>query len=108
VYALMERQPYAAEMQEEMIRQIEAARPEYVVYVQDEFSWLEHPDSEKKIREWWPRYWAANLELVRTLNTRLTRETVDLTGMVMESKPAQSGPAQSGSYLLVFKRKSAP
>ncbi|MGH8023058.1 MAG: ArnT family glycosyltransferase, partial [Limisphaerales bacterium] len=41
-YALMERQPYAARMQKEMISQIEKARPDYVVFVHVPVSWLQY------------------------------------------------------------------
>lgn len=101
VYALMERQPYAAKMQAQMIQQIEAARPEYVVFVQNQLSWLAQPDSEKQLFDWWPGYWAANLELVRTLNTRQGAADFD------ETKPAPpTASPQANNYLLVFKRKS--
>ncbi len=103
VYALMERHPYAAKMQAEMIQQIEAARPEYVVFVQNNLSWLRQPDSEKKLLDWWPAYWAANLELVRTINTRQGAAEFD------ETKPApETRSGQASNYLLVFKRKAAP
>ncbi len=103
VYALMERHPYAAKMQEEMIRQIETGRPDYVVYVQNNLSWLAQPESEKKLLDWWPAYWAANLELVRTINTRQGALEIDETKTATET---QSGQARN--YLLVFKRKGAP
>jgi 4-amino-4-deoxy-L-arabinose transferase-like glycosyltransferase len=38
-YLLMEQQPYSHEMQEEMIREIKAASPEFIVYVENETSW---------------------------------------------------------------------
>ena len=55
-YALMERQPYAARMQDEMIRQVETAHPKFVVAVLAQSSWLMRPDSERRIRDWIPRY----------------------------------------------------
>jgi 4-amino-4-deoxy-L-arabinose transferase-like glycosyltransferase len=39
-YALMEPQPFALRMQEEMIQEIEAGRPEFVVVVNVLYSWL--------------------------------------------------------------------
>jgi 4-amino-4-deoxy-L-arabinose transferase-like glycosyltransferase len=39
MYDLIETQPYAAAMQREMIQQIEAARPEYLVFVKIPASW---------------------------------------------------------------------
>ncbi len=55
-YALMEPQPYAARMQDEMIRQVEAAHPKFLVAVLNQSSWLMRPDSERRILEWIPRY----------------------------------------------------
>ncbi len=96
-YALMEKHPYALRMQEEMIRQIEEAKPEYVVFVQNHFSWLTLPDSERKILDWWPTYWSEHLELVQTITTRQGEDELS------EKTPEAAG--RSGNYLLVLKRK---
>jgi len=76
-YALMERQPHALAMQEEFIREVETNRPEYVVYVNNPFSWLVRAESEKKLLEWWPTYWATNLNLIHTINTRQGTDLAD-------------------------------
>lgn len=55
-YALMESQPFALKMQEEMIRQIEEAKPEYIVWVEIESSWDRDPDSILRIFQWWQEY----------------------------------------------------
>lgn len=55
-YALMEPQPYASRMQDEMIRQVEDTHPEYVVAVLDQTSWLMRPSSDRKIVDWVSRY----------------------------------------------------
>jgi hypothetical protein len=55
-YALMEPQPYAAQMQREMMGQIEAAHPKYVVLVPMRASWGFSPASDKTILEWTDRY----------------------------------------------------
>ena len=55
-YALMESQPYAARMQDEMIRQIEDAKPEYVVMVAVTSSWDADEDSLMRIFDWWKQY----------------------------------------------------
>jgi hypothetical protein len=52
----MELQPLARTMQEEMIRQIETARPAYVVWVKVPTSWLPQPGSDHTIFEWASRY----------------------------------------------------
>lgn len=51
-YALVEPHPYASAMQEETIREIEAAEPKYVVLVDVAWSWLTRPQSEKRIFDW--------------------------------------------------------
>jgi hypothetical protein len=52
-YALMETQPFAQKMQREMIREIESAAPEFIVYVQGETSWGRYTASNQKIFKWW-------------------------------------------------------
>lgn len=96
-YALMELHPYALTMQEEMIRQIEEAKPEYVVFVQNHFSWLTRQESEMKIFTWWQTYWRQNLELVQTITTRQGAEELS------DKTPETAG--KSGNFLLVLKRK---
>lgn len=51
-YALMETHEFALQMQQEMIREIESARPEYLVLVNVETSWLIRPASERLIMQW--------------------------------------------------------
>jgi hypothetical protein len=51
-YGLMEEQPYAPRMQREMIGEIEAARPKYLVMVNVSVSWLPHPGSDRTIFSW--------------------------------------------------------
>ena len=63
-YAMMEDQPYAHEFQEQMIREIETARPKYVVHVKMNYSWLQGPDSDPTLLRWFDRYQAQNLKLV--------------------------------------------
>ena len=96
-YPLMELHPYAAKMQDDMIAQIEKAAPEYLVFVNNPLSWLAKPESEKKLLDWWPRYWEQHYTLVQTITTR--------QGADWASKdPAAAG--QSGNFLLLLKRKT--
>jgi hypothetical protein len=55
-YALMEAQPYAITMQNDMIHEIEQAKPEYIVMVGGDDSWIVIPESPKRIFEWWKVY----------------------------------------------------
>lgn len=98
MYPLMEEHPYALKMQEEMIREIERARPDYLIYIDDEFSWLTEPGSERRIFDWWKEYWAANLDLVQTLEVQEGKER----GTDMD-KPADEAPTLK--HILIFKRR---
>jgi len=55
-YALMEVQPDALRMQHEMMREVESNKPEYMVYVSHELSWIFNPDSDRTIFHWFDRY----------------------------------------------------
>jgi len=55
-YPLMEPQPYAAQMQQEMIREIESAQPDYVVLIISVLSWLPHTNSQHLVSDWWKSY----------------------------------------------------
>jgi 4-amino-4-deoxy-L-arabinose transferase-like glycosyltransferase len=63
-YPLMEPQPYARQMQEEMIREIETARPAFLITVKAFPSWLARPDSDRTIFAWARGYTRAYYEEV--------------------------------------------
>lgn len=63
-YALMEPQPYASRMQEQMAREIEAAGPSFIVFVSVPSSWLPQPHSDRFILNWSKQYVQAHYELV--------------------------------------------
>ncbi len=56
MYGLMEPQPYALTMQNELISDIENSQPDYVVMVMCPASWLRQRSSVTKIYEWWDAY----------------------------------------------------
>jgi len=51
-YPLMEEQPFAARMQAEMVKQIESAKPKYLVYVGVPESWMRWPKSDMTLLTW--------------------------------------------------------
>ncbi len=99
MYSLMERHPYAAKMQADTIAQIEQEQPAYMVFINNPFSWLTHPDSEKALLDWWPQYWERYYVLVGTINSQ------DAGG----GRPTDSGSTSGRwqDYLLILKRKDS-
>ncbi len=62
-YPLMEPQPFASRMQDEMMDEIEDGRPKYLVLVDIRTSWLARPSSDTRILAWMTRYWQACYEV---------------------------------------------
>lgn len=56
MYPLMEPQPFAARMQDDLIREVEAARPVYLVHVNLHASWLATPASHPRLMQWFAAY----------------------------------------------------
>jgi len=55
-YPLMEKHSYARQMQKEMISEIEAASPKFLIFVHIPTSWLMDSDSELLIFDWFEQY----------------------------------------------------
>jgi hypothetical protein len=103
-YPLVEPQPYAAAMREEMIQEVEKARPEYVIYVSARNSWVQSTAPiSSVIFDWFDRY---------------RREQLHLVGLVEISpdgpaayrwfdRPATNVQTAAESWLAIFKRHSA-
>jgi hypothetical protein len=56
MYPLMGAHPYAPAMQRQMIAEVEAAAPRFVVLVNASSSWGVRPDSDRTLFRWWERY----------------------------------------------------
>ena len=98
-YGMMEPQPLARQMQEEMIREIESARPQYIVFVNVITSWLPQ-NSERLIFQWMERYLAANYRRVGVADI----VAADHTEYRWDSE-AEGYQPRSQANLLVFRRK---
>ena len=101
-YRLMEPQRFAGQMQREMMREIEAARPKYLVFVVVPTSWLRWRNSETEIFDWFDRYAAADFRLDGLVNI-VSRDRTDYY------LPLSVDPGSirlSKYYLLIFKRKT--
>jgi len=64
MYGLMEAQAYAPQMQDEMVQEIEAAQPEYLVYVTSPLSWLQENHSDRHILTWAKHFVAERYDLI--------------------------------------------
>ena len=64
MYSMMEDQPFNLTMQKEMIREVEAARPRYIVFTPISGSWLTTPRSNPLIVTWLSGYTRENYTLV--------------------------------------------
>ena len=52
-YPLTENQPYSKEMRQDMITEIEAAKPKYMVFINSNFSWGSSSEAVKDITDWY-------------------------------------------------------
>ena len=100
MYGLMEDHPYAERMQLEMISEIEATRPKYVVAVNVDTSWLVRPTSSQKVLDWGEDYVRNFYDLVGVIDIIGT----DSTRYMWDDK-ASGYKHVSNQYLTVFKRK---
>jgi 4-amino-4-deoxy-L-arabinose transferase-like glycosyltransferase len=71
-YGLMEEQKFASRMQQEMIGEIEKAKPEYVVKVMVPASWLRKTNSDTAILYWAEKYIRDDYRLVGVADIGVT------------------------------------
>jgi len=96
-YGMMEQQKYALTMQQEMIGEIEAARPKYLVYVDIPTSWLRRKKSNMLIFEWYTQY-REHYDLVGIIDILSADQTVYHWG-----DEAKNYAPQSDRRLYVYK-----
>jgi hypothetical protein len=99
-YPLMEKQRYARRMQEEMIAEIESARPEYVVSVAVPASWTEGPSTQRRILDWAEQYVGPRYDLEGVIDILSMDRTEYRWG-----DDARRYTPQSQYRLQVFRRK---
>ncbi len=102
MYGLMEAQPYALAMQNEMIGEVEAAAPQYVVQVSGNASWLQDPQSPTRVFEWWYGYGARHYRLVGIADI-ISKERTEYRW----ADAAQTYQPQSTYFLAVYQRVGA-
>jgi hypothetical protein len=96
----MEAQPYALTMQEDLIREVKAAAPEFMVEVGVSTSWLRQRDSPIRIFDWWADYRRENYRLVGVADIVSSTRT-DYRW------DAEVYPPRSGAYVAVYRRADA-
>jgi Dolichyl-phosphate-mannose-protein mannosyltransferase len=101
-YPLMELQPYASAMQRQMIREVEAADPRYLVFVSATRSWLVRPGSDQTIFAWFEQY-QRSFTRVGVVDIVPRQETVYRWGA-----EALDYPPRSDVWLMVFERGRKP
>jgi hypothetical protein len=100
-YPLMESQPHAREMQQDMMQEIETNRPEYLMYVSYGNSWLFQPSSDRTILGWCEQYAGQFYEPVGFVRKNSAGEVECLWDAA-----ARDHGNTGGEYIAVFKRKS--
>ena len=102
-YSLMETHKYAEGLQRDMIKEIEAARPEYIVYASAYFSWLATPKSSMTFYAWMSEYVVSHYDAVGIIEITATGSTKYVWGSA-----ATRYQPKSGNYLVISRRKSEP
>lgn len=98
-YSLMEPQPYAHQMQLEMIHEIEQARPRFLVLVVMNRSWLASADSDQTIFTWANAYRETDYDEIGLINI-FDRGTDYYFG------PRPAGVMPAAEHILIYRRKS--
>lgn len=100
MYGLMEQHQFAEKMQHQLMAEIEATRPAFIVMVNIETSWLRRPTSGNAVHEWAERY------------TSLHYDTAGIIEIPADAPTRYYWGAQTSVYLpssinhlLVFKRR---
>ena len=99
-YPLMEPQPFALKMQQEMIGDLETNRPEFIVFADNIMSWNRHPESNTTIFKWWDNY-QTNYTLVGLTDILSPTNTI----IVLGTNYVAHYPEAHGSALEIYRRK---
>ena len=101
MYGLMEQQKYSAQMQTELIGEIESARPKYLVIVNLPSSWGIAPFKSRRVIDWSEKYAREQYDLVGIVDI-IDQKT---TRYLWDEKAVGYLPV-SDVFLCVLKRKS--
>lgn len=98
-YGLMEDQKYALRMQYQMIQEIEASRPEFLVFANMYSSWAPGPNSNQMIYEWARKYIQDHYDLCGVVDVPMTKWNQRWGDAAKKYTP------KAYSAVLVFNRK---
>jgi 4-amino-4-deoxy-L-arabinose transferase-like glycosyltransferase len=98
MYPLMEPQPFALTMQEELVHNLETARPEYMVVVSQQFSWLRRPQSPTLIFDWWDAYHGSHYKVAGVV------EIISAHHTEYQWDDPEHYRASGGPMVIVYKR----
>jgi hypothetical protein len=100
-YALMEAQPFASKMQGDMIREIEADAPQFIIFTDNAISLGVKSGAKVKILDWWKSY-QTNYTLVGLTDIISPYKTVNVFGT---NAVALYGGVMRGTGLEVYQSK---
>jgi MFS family permease len=99
-YPLMGKYDFALELQKQMIREIETAKPKFLIFVNLRGSWLATRESERLMTEWFQQYQPKYYRTVAIIEIFLGKEAVYHWGQeAIEYKP------RSPRWIAVFQRE---
>ena len=101
MYPLMEQQKYASNMQDQMIQEIEQAKPDFVVFVSVKVSWLRQEQSDMHIVQWAEKYIAADFDQVGLADIQAKDQTVYRWG-----DKAVAAIPRAANFVWVLKRRT--
>ncbi len=104
MYPLMESQPFAGKMQEDMIREIEQNPPEYLVFISSRTSWWNgKPNFSDRLFDWVNGYVNQNMQLAGLIQYTRPQATETVWG-----PDAETTPLHAQCFISVFIRAEIP
>ena len=97
----MEKQPYALRMQQEMIQEIESAKPLFMVFVNISSSWLRRSESDTMILDWSEQYLRGYYNIAGVVEII----SADKTNYYWDAH-AQKVGLRSSDYIAIYIRKN--
>jgi hypothetical protein len=101
-YPLMEPHPFAQWMQDEMVRELEAARPRFLVLVSVDMSWSRRPTSSGTIFAWTER--TVNAEFTPVGVVEITRDAPAR----YRWGPDAAAPPRTAAHVVIVERVRSP